>query len=183
MVNRLTLSGSQSTATQPWIQSISLGFRLRVKPLYLGLVTAFSVAGCAMGPDYERPELTLPSQYQAQILSQTSAEQGSLKEVSALSWRHFYQDPVLISLIEHALNNLKRAQEAIKAQRELVQSSSAYARLARLRYQNGVATSLDLMDAQRQLFSAQLAYSEILRDKQLAKIALYRALGGGAVSE
>ncbi|MFV0594478.1 efflux transporter outer membrane subunit [Shewanella sp.] len=470
-----------------------MGYRLRLTPVYLGLLTALSVAGCTMGPDYERPELALPNQYQAQILSQTSTELGSLKEVSALSWRNFYQDPVLISLIEHALsenldlqiaqsrllaarskvtvadsalwpeisakagyersldsgatntnpspsttldlvgavsweldlwganrraseaaeayylseveklrltyvslisdiasryyewldieqrysvstdtvrlrqkeldiaklrhangvisgldvrqaevelqstkvtlptldyerkfkinqlyillgeydyalpspqglpenvglpyelsagvpselltlrpdvkmseqamiaansqigiakaaffpkftisgqygrendhlkdifdsngvtwsllggitapifnrgkiaaeydiateeakqsmlsyrnvvltayfdvndalNNLKRAEEAIKAQKELVQSSSAYARLARLRYQNGVATSLDLMDAQRQLFSAQLAYSEILRDKQLAKIALYRALGGG----
>ncbi|WP_349627959.1 efflux transporter outer membrane subunit [Shewanella sp. 10B] len=495
MVKYHTLSSHPSSATQPMIQSVSVG--LRLKPLYLGLVTALSVAGCAMGPDYLRPELALPSLYQAQMLSQTTAEQGNLKDVSALSWRHFYQDPVLISLIEHALannldlqmaqsrllaarskmtvvdsalwpevsvkagyersldsgatstnpspsttldlggavsweldlwganrraseaamadylseveklrltyvslisdiasryyewldieqrysvsidtvglrqkelniaklrhangvisgldvrqaevelqstkvtlptldyerkykinqlhillgeydyalpspqglpenmglpyelntgvpselltlrpdvkiaeqqmiaanaevgiakaaffpkftisgvygrendhlkdifdsngvtwsllggisapifnrgkiaaeydiateaakqsmlsyrnvvltayfdvndalNNLKRAQEAIKAQKELVESSSAYARLARLRYQNGVATSLDLMDAQRQLFSAQLAYSEILRDKQLAKIALYRALGGGAVSE
>ncbi len=83
--------------------------------------------------------------------------------------------------VNDALNNLQRAEQAIKAQKELLSSSTGYARLARLRYQNGVATSLDLMDAQRQLFSAQLAYSQILRDKQLAKIALYRSLGGGQV--
>jgi NodT family efflux transporter outer membrane factor (OMF) lipoprotein len=83
--------------------------------------------------------------------------------------------------VNDALNNLKRAELASGAQQELVASSKEYARLARLRYQNGVATSLDLMDAQRQLFSAQLAYSEILRDKQLAKVALYRALGGGQI--
>ncbi|MGL5665641.1 MAG: efflux transporter outer membrane subunit, partial [Shewanella sp.] len=105
MVNRHTLSGHPSSATQPMMQSISLGFRLRLKPLYLGLVTTLSVAGCAMGPDYQRPDLALPSQYQAQMLSQTTAEQGNVKEVSALSWRNFYQDPVLISLIEHALAN------------------------------------------------------------------------------
>lgn len=83
--------------------------------------------------------------------------------------------------VNDALNNLKRAELAISAQQELVASSKEYARLAKLRYQNGVAASLDLMDAQRQLFSAQLAYSEILRDKQLAKVALYRALGGGQI--
>lgn len=83
--------------------------------------------------------------------------------------------------VNDALNNLKRAELAISAQQELVASSKEYARLAKLRYQNGVAASLDLMDAQRQLFSAQLAYSEILRDKQLAKVALYRALGGGLI--
>ncbi|MCH1930959.1 efflux transporter outer membrane subunit [Shewanella sp. A25] len=83
--------------------------------------------------------------------------------------------------VNDSINNLKRAELAITSLKELLTSTQEYARLARLRYQNGVATSLDLMDSQRQLFSAQLAYSQILRDKQLAKIALYRALGGGQI--
>ncbi|WP_258406049.1 efflux transporter outer membrane subunit [Shewanella acanthi] len=83
--------------------------------------------------------------------------------------------------VNDSINNLRRAELAITSLKELLISTQEYARLARLRYQNGVATSLDLMDSQRQLFSAQLAYSQILRDKQLAKIALYRALGGGQI--
>lgn len=94
-----------------------------------------------------------------------------------------YRSKVLTAYfdVNDALNNLQRSELAIEAQTKLLESSQEYTKLARLRYKNGVASSLDLIDAQRQLFSAQLDLSEIQRDKQLAKIALYRALGGGKV--
>lgn len=92
-----------------------------------------------------------------------------------------YRDTVLTAYTEvsDALASVRRAQTAMEAQQELVNASQEYVRLARLRYKNGVATSLDLMDAQRQLFSAQLALSQLQRDQLLAHISLYRALGGG----
>jgi multidrug efflux system outer membrane protein len=52
-------------------------------------------------------------------------------------------------------------------------------RLAELRYRNGVASFLDVLDAQRSLFAAQqnLALSQLALQQN--QVALYRALGGG----
>lgn len=52
-------------------------------------------------------------------------------------------------------------------------------RLAELRYRNGVASFLDVLDAQRSLFSVQqsLALSQLALQQN--QVALYRALGGG----
>ncbi|MEZ3498176.1 efflux transporter outer membrane subunit [Pantoea sp. KPR_PJ] len=52
-------------------------------------------------------------------------------------------------------------------------------RIARNRYQNGYASYLDELDAQRTLFSTQLSLVSVKNDLLLAQIALYRALGGG----
>ncbi len=95
-----------------------------------------------------------------------------------------YRDTVLTAYFEvnDAMNSFRRSELAIHAQQELVAASSEYNRLAGLRYRNGVASSLDLMDAQRKLFSAQLALSQIKRDRLLSMITLYRALGGGILS-
>ncbi|USD36592.1 efflux transporter outer membrane subunit [Ferrimonas sp. SCSIO 43195] len=95
-----------------------------------------------------------------------------------------YRAVVLTAYFEvnDAINAYRRSQLAITAQEELVASSTEYVRLARLRYTNGVATSLDLLDAQRQLFSAQLALSQIKRDRMQSMVNLYRSLGGGANS-
>ena len=48
-----------------------------------------------------------------------------------------------------------------------------------LRYDGGVSPYLEVLDSQRQLFSAELNYATSLRDQWLAVIRLYRALGGG----
>ena len=94
-----------------------------------------------------------------------------------------YRQTVLTAFYEvsDALNSYQRSEEAIKAQQDLISAANEYVKLARLRYTNGVATSLDLMDAQRQLFSAELALSTIKTDRQLAMINLYRSLGGGEI--
>ena len=51
-------------------------------------------------------------------------------------------------------------------------------RLARLRYQNGVASQLDVIDAERGLLQAQIARIEALRAHRAAVADLFRALGG-----
>ena len=52
-------------------------------------------------------------------------------------------------------------------------------RIARNRYQNGYASYLDELDAQRTLFSAQLNVVQLKNTLLQAQIDLYRALGGG----
>ncbi|MCL1124279.1 TolC family protein [Shewanella surugensis] len=93
-----------------------------------------------------------------------------------------YRNTLLTAYFEvnDAIQSYKRADESIVMQQTLVNAAAQYTHLARLRYINGVASSLDFMDAQRNLFSAQLSLSQIQRDKLLAMVELYRALGGGA---
>jgi outer membrane protein TolC len=52
-------------------------------------------------------------------------------------------------------------------------------RLAYLRYQGGVDTLLNALDADRDLFDAELSLAQSKRDELLSLVQLYRALGGG----
>lgn len=52
-------------------------------------------------------------------------------------------------------------------------------RLARLRYENGIASQLDVLDAERNLLAAELNRSDALRAQRAAVADLLKALGGG----
>jgi multidrug efflux system outer membrane protein len=52
-------------------------------------------------------------------------------------------------------------------------------RLALARYQGGVSSYLDVLDAQRQQFDAERSLANAVRDQLSAVVQLYRALGGG----
>jgi multidrug efflux system outer membrane protein len=51
--------------------------------------------------------------------------------------------------------------------------------LANLRYERGLSTYLDVLDAQRQLFQAELDLASITQDQLTAVVQVYKALGGG----
>ncbi len=65
------------------------------------------------------------------------------------------------------------------AQQAQAQAESERFRLADLRYRNGVASYLDVLDAQRSLFGIQQALSQTRLAQQQNRVALYKALGGG----
>lgn len=52
-------------------------------------------------------------------------------------------------------------------------------RIAQNRYRNGYSSYLDVLDAQRTLFSTQLNAVQVKNNLLLAQVDLYRALGGG----
>ena len=52
-------------------------------------------------------------------------------------------------------------------------------RLAYMRYQGGVDTLLNALDADRDLFNAELSLAQTQRNELLALVQLYKALGGG----
>jgi multidrug efflux system outer membrane protein len=52
-------------------------------------------------------------------------------------------------------------------------------RLAYVRYRGGVDTLLNALDADRDLFQAQLALSQTRLNEVLSVVQLYKALGGG----
>jgi multidrug efflux system outer membrane protein len=48
-----------------------------------------------------------------------------------------------------------------------------------MRYTGGVSTLLDALDADRELFNAELSLAQARRDELLSVVQLYKALGGG----
>jgi multidrug efflux system outer membrane protein len=86
----------------------------------------------------------------------------------------------------------KEVADALVARRTWVDQTQAQAaqaeaetqrlRLSTLRYDTGVSSQLDLLDAQRAWFSAQQALIAAQLSRQQAQITLYKALGGGAMN-
>jgi multidrug efflux system outer membrane protein len=69
--------------------------------------------------------------------------------------------------------------EQLQAQEAQARAEAERVRLAELRFQSGVASSLDLLDAQRALYAAQQQAAQIRLAQQQNRVALYKALGGG----
>ena len=92
-----------------------------------------------------------------------------------------YNKTLLIALVEvsDALHDYYSADDVLRADERLVAASREYLRLARLQYGNGVLNYLDVLDAQRQLFDAELSLSDAQSKKLKAVVQLYKALGGG----
>ncbi len=73
-----------------------------------------------------------------------------------------------------------RTVREIRADRERREAALRQALvLANLRYERGLATYLDVLDAQRQLFQAELDLASTMRDQLTAVVQVYKALGGG----
>ena len=61
----------------------------------------------------------------------------------------------------------------------LKEAARQYVVLAKLQYINGVIRYIDVLDAQRKFFDAQIEESNAVRNEHLALVQLYKALGGG----
>jgi multidrug efflux system outer membrane protein len=82
------------------------------------------------------------------------------------------------ALIAHRKNReeLLEVQKQATAYREVV-------RLAQLRYFNGIGTHIDVLDAERQLLTAEQTVSRTLAFQLVTLVQLYKALGGGWTEE
>ncbi len=69
------------------------------------------------------------------------------------------------------------------AQQALAEAETERLRLAELRYRSGVASFLEVLDAQRSLFGARQALVQTELAQRLNRVDLYRALGGGWTAE
>ncbi|MCC6264114.1 MAG: efflux transporter outer membrane subunit [Bryobacterales bacterium] len=78
------------------------------------------------------------------------------------------------SLIAHG-----RLQEQRKQQELLVEALNESARLSNARYRGGLDSFLQVLDAQRNLFSGELVLAQLQLAELNSVVQLYRALGGG----
>jgi multidrug efflux system outer membrane protein len=92
-----------------------------------------------------------------------------------------YQKAIQTSFTEvsDALIAHQRTRESRLEQEKLVTALEDRKRLAYVRYRGGVDTQLNALDADRDLFQAQLALAQIRLSEQLSVVQLYKALGGG----
>ena len=81
--------------------------------------------------------------------------------------------------VSNALIAHQRVHESRVKQEELVVVLQDRLRLAYVRYRGGVDTQLNALDADRDLFQAQLDLAQIRLNELLSVVQLYKALGGG----
>lgn len=79
----------------------------------------------------------------------------------------------------NAIVDFNKIKEIYDSRLKLERAAKANVDLAQLQYINGVIGYLDVLDAQRGYFDAQIGLSNAVRDKQITLVRLYKALGGG----
>jgi multidrug efflux system outer membrane protein len=80
--------------------------------------------------------------------------------------------------VRTALNNQVAARSILQAESERIVALVDAQRLANMRYEGGVSSRLELLDADRQLLQAQLARVDAENAQRAAVVALFKALGG-----
>lgn len=92
-----------------------------------------------------------------------------------------YQKVVLNAFTEvsDALITSRKSREIRESRQNLENAARSYMDLATLQYINGVISYIDVLDAQRGYFDAQIGLNNAIRDELLAVVNLYKALGGG----
>ena len=78
-----------------------------------------------------------------------------------------------------AVATYRHVREAAALKGALCDAAREYVRLAHLQYRAGSINYIDVLDAQRRYFDAQIGLSNAVRDEHLALVGLYKALGGG----
>jgi outer membrane protein, multidrug efflux system len=137
-----------------------------VSALTGGAATIWAVAGIFSGPLFNAGQ-TLGT-YRASV---AQWEQARLQ----------YEQAVLVALreVSDALTALGKLNEAETGQTLAVNALAEAVGHATDRYRQGLANYFEVLEAQQQLYPAQNTLAQIRRDRLLAYVQLYKALGGG----
>ncbi|EFK09689.1 outer membrane efflux protein, partial [delta proteobacterium NaphS2] len=127
---------------------------------------AWSVGGGLFGPIFEFYK----------NIRRVQIEEAKTKEVL-----YFYENTVLIAFqeVDDALVEIDTFRNQKSAVERKVIAAKNANRLAKLRYDKGVSSYLEVLDTERSLFSAQLELSELKQQYLNGYVKLYKALGGG----
>jgi multidrug efflux system outer membrane protein len=80
-----------------------------------------------------------------------------------------------------ALTGSEKKANEFAEQQKRVDALREFARLSKLRFENGATSYLDVLIADNELFAAELASVRLLADRNTQVINVYRAMGGGWV--
>ena len=109
---------------------------------------------------------------------QAELDVASARERQALA---HYQGAIQAAFrdVRSALASQAQARASFDAEQSRVRALAETVRLARLRYEGGLSSQIELLDAERNLLAAELNRIEALRAHRVAIAALLQALGGG----
>jgi multidrug efflux system outer membrane protein len=135
-----------------------------------GAATAWSLAAGLSGPVFTFGAI------EGQV---QSAEAGHRQALA------FYQQTILGAFREtnDALVGSVKKREESEAQAKRVAALRDYARLSRLRFDNGYAGYLEVLYAENELFGAELNAVRSLAERYTQLVNVYQAVGGGWVDE
>ncbi len=110
---------------------------------------------------------------------------GQVKAAEAVQQQYLfrYQQAIQRAFreVEDALVDQHRTREQLGIQKAQVEALRKYAELAHLRYENGYTSYLEVLDAERSLFNAELSYTQTQGALFRALVNLYKSMGGGWV--
>lgn len=94
---------------------------------------------------------------------------------------HEYEKTVLNAFreVQNAIVEFNKVREVCQLQANLERSAKNHIELAQLQYINGIINYLDVLDAQRTYFEAQIGLSNAIRNELITVVQVYKALGGG----
>ncbi|WP_028220469.1 efflux transporter outer membrane subunit [Paraburkholderia oxyphila] len=138
--------------------------------LFTGPARVWSFAGSA----------TLPIFTGGNIYGQN--KQADARQQEAL---FAYENAIQVAFqqVDDALIAVQKSREQVAIQSRQVDSLRTYLRLARLRYEGGYTSYLEVLDAERNLFSAELQFTQTQAATLTTLVSLYMAMGGGWVVE
>jgi outer membrane protein, multidrug efflux system len=126
------------------------------------------------------PTITLPMFNAGRVKAGVSVAESQTRE-AVLRYQQTIQEA--IREVADGLVDLQKRREFREQQTLLTQTLDKASQVAEMRYQGGVASYLEVLDTERQLFGAQLSLVQAQLDEQAAVIQLYKALGGGWQTE
>lgn len=124
--------------------------------------------------------LTLPIFNAGRLQANVEFNEARAQE-AALRYRQTLQQA--LRDVSDALIGIRKRQEFRQQQQLLVGALADASEVAKLRYEGGVSSYLEVLDTERQRFDAELDLVQAKRDESLSVIQLYRALGGGWQAE
>ena len=108
------------------------------------------------------------------------ADETAAARARADQARAAYENAALSALRDasDALVSVRTSRDQMAAQATQADALRHALELAELRYSSGIASYLDVLDAQRNLFSAELGLSQAQLQQLTSAVLLYKALGG-----
>jgi multidrug efflux system outer membrane protein len=98
-------------------------------------------------------------------------------QIAAIS----YRSTTLNALreVSNSFSSIAKLRAVIEQNEIRVRAEVENLRLQRMRFRSGVSSYLEVLDAERQVYAAQIDQVRVRRDHLIAHVDLYRALGGG----
>jgi len=142
----------------------------QLSSLFSGPTKAWSFAGSVVGPIFTAGSIA------GQVTQAEAAQKAAL-----LSYQQAIQNA--FADVDTALSARQELGDQVAAQEKLVDALQAYEKLAKTLYDGGRVPYSTVLQAQEQLFPAQLNYAAARGQLLASVVGIYKAMGGGWVDK